>query len=69
MTYRGKDVVLKKSSRKAGPYRYVGKDRTNSEGQFAVDFDGRVGTHFKVFLKKTDRNRATAFYIGKIVRD
>ena len=69
VTYRRKDVILKKSSRKAGPYHYVDKDRTDAEGRFAINFDGRIGTHFKIFLKRTDHNRATAFYIGKIVRD
>lgn len=69
VTYRGKDVILKKASRKAGPYRYAGKDRTDRNGRFAINFSGRIGTHFRVVLKRTPRNRATTYYIGRIVRD
>ena len=69
ITYRGKPVVLKKSNRKVGNYRFVKQDRTNREGRFAINFDGPIGTHFRLFLRKTDRNRATTFYLGKIIRD
>ncbi len=69
VTYRGKPVVLKKSNRKVGGYRFVGQDRSSREGRFAMNFDGPVGTHFRIFLKATQRNRATTFYLGKIVRD
>lgn len=69
ITYRGKPVVLKKSQRKVGGYRFVKQDRTDSEGRFSMSFDGPVGTHFRLFLRETPRNRATTFYLGRIVRD
>ena len=69
VTYRGKDVILKKSGREDGPYRYAAKDRTDGEGRFAINFGGPIGTHFRVFLKRTERNRATSYYIGSIVPD
>ena len=69
VTYRGKPVVLKKSNSKVGGYRFVKQDRTSPEGRFAMTFDGKVGTHFRIFLRATPRNRATTFYLGKIVRD
>ncbi|MDZ5622749.1 hypothetical protein [Nocardioides bizhenqiangii] len=69
ITYRGKPVVLKKSNRKLTGYRFVKQDRTSPEGRFAMNFDGPVGTHFRIFLKATPRNSATNFYLGRIVRD
>jgi hypothetical protein len=69
ITYRGKPVVLKKSNRRVGGYRFVKQDRTDAEGRFAMNFDGRVGTHFRIFLRATERNRATNYYIGRIIPD
>ena len=59
--------ILKKSSRKAGRYRSSKRTGPTATGASAINFDGRIGTHFRLFLQKTDRNRATTFYIGKIV--
>jgi hypothetical protein len=69
VTYRRKPVVLKKSNTKVGGYRFVKQDRTSPEGRFAMTFDGNIGTHFRIFLRATERNRATTYYLGKIVRD
>lgn len=69
LTYRGKAVVLKKSNRRVGGYRYLKEARSNRNGRFAINFDGPVGTHFRIFLKATPRNRATTRYLGRIVPD
>ncbi len=70
ITYRGKVVVLKKSNRKVGGYRFYKQERTGRDGgRFSINFDGKFGTHFRLFLKRTNGYRATTFYLGKIVRD
>lgn len=69
ITYKNKVVLLKKSDRKVGGYRPYKRDRTSGDGRFRINFDGKIGTHFRLFLRETPRNRATTFHIGKIVRD
>jgi hypothetical protein len=70
ITYRGKQVILKKSNRKVGGYKFYKADRAARDtGRFSINFDGKFGTHFRLFLKRTPRYRATTFYLGKIVRD
>jgi hypothetical protein len=65
-TFRGK-VRLQRARCEDCRYKTFKTGRTNSRGKFKINFDGKVGTNFRIAVPATKKRRTTVKWFGAIV--
>lgn len=68
LTHRGGTVMLQKSRHRGWGYRTFVRKQTHLGGKFRAVFRAAVGTHVRLLVPETTRNRLTTVYVGRVVR-
>jgi hypothetical protein len=58
-TYRKKPVKLQRAACETCAYKPYRSKRSGATGRFKINFDGRKGTYFRVYVPATRKHRGT----------